>query len=56
MFWIAGIISLTAAAKAGSIPAPPGPVGGGGGDPGGLGGGVPPGGIITITALLQGLV
>ena len=58
MFSIAGIISLTAAAKAGSIPGPPGPpgapgpAGGGGGGPSGLcglGGGGPPGGIITIS-------
>lgn len=55
-FSIAGIISLTAAAKAGSIPGPPGPAGGGGGGPIGLGGGAPPGGIITIATLLTGLV
>ena len=55
MFSIAGNISLTAAAKAGSIPGPPpGPPGPGGGGGGGPGGRIPPGGIITIAALLQG--
>jgi len=53
MFSIAGSISLIAAAKAGSIPGPPGPGGGGGGGPSDLGGGAPPGGIITIIAPLQ---